>query len=83
MPVLYTPYTCIHLGQSSGDLRLVSNSGSTGGSSGRLEVYFSFRWGTVCDDGFGREEALVACKQLGYAGVSSYDRVGDIGYVIG
>ncbi|KAG2424295.1 hypothetical protein HXX76_014673 [Chlamydomonas incerta] len=25
-------------------------------------------WGTVCDDGFGAEEATVACRELGYAG---------------
>ena len=51
----------------SGQLRLVDNSGNTGGSSGRLEVYFSGQWGTVCDDAFGFNDARVACRELGYS----------------
>ncbi len=63
---------CVLLG---GDLRLVGNSGQTGGSSGRLEVYYSGQWGTVCDDGFGIDEAVVACRQLGF---STYTQYGDV-----
>ncbi|ELU00189.1 hypothetical protein CAPTEDRAFT_87486, partial [Capitella teleta] len=37
-------------------------------SQGRLEVFYSGQWGTVCDDGFGSEEALVTCRSLGYTG---------------
>ena len=34
--------------------------------SGRVEIYREGKWGTVCDDQFGREEAQVICKSLGY-----------------
>jgi CD163 antigen len=53
-------------------IRLVG--GSTP-NQGRIEVLYGSTWGTVCDDrlggsigdpSFGAEEALVACRQLGY-----------------
>lgn len=33
---------------------------------GRLEIYYSGRWGTVCDDGFTNVSATVACASLGF-----------------
>ena len=48
--------------------RLV-NGGSP--SRGRVEVYFDGRWGTVCDDGFSTDEALVICRTCGYGMVTA------------
>ena len=45
------------------DLRLI---GGTDEREGRLEVYHAGQWGRVCDQDFGNEEAMVACRQLGY-----------------
>ncbi|XP_052083732.1 scavenger receptor cysteine-rich domain superfamily protein-like [Mytilus californianus] len=45
---------------SEGDLRLIG-----GTDYGRLEIYHINSWGTICDDGFTKYNAVVACRQLG------------------
>ena len=60
---------------SNGDLRLMDG---TSPQSGRVEVCFSGQWGTVCDDGWGREDATVVCNQLNYSGGELRVAVADI-----
>ena len=52
-PVLSAAY-------QNGDLRLV---GSDFKAEGRVEIYHQNKWGTICDDRWGMEEANVTCKQ--------------------
>ena len=47
---------------TDGALRLV---GGTNPAEGRVEICINNAWGTVCDDGFTREDALVVCRQVG------------------
>ena len=46
----------------TGDIRLV---GGANNYEGRVEVFVNGTWGTVCQDHFRGEEAVVACRQLG------------------
>ena len=52
---------------SAGKLRLV---GGAAAHEGRLEIFYSGAWGTVCDDFWTRPDADVACRSLGYPGGS-------------
>ena len=49
-------------------------AGNWRSSRGRLEVYHNGRWGTVCDDGFGCDDATLMCRILGHSsGVDDSD----------
>ena len=60
---------------ASGALRLVGGDGSYG----RLQVYHDGQWGLVCEGNFGREEAQVACRQLGFADGEGFGGAGSGG----
>ena len=65
--MLCTYVSLIHLapGPSNGDVRL-SNFFDSTNMTGRLEVFYEGRWGTVCDDLFDNNGAMVVCRQLGF-----------------
>ena len=52
------PGNCSH-----GELRLMGGENLV---EGRVEICINNAWGTVCDNRFRREEALVICRQLGH-----------------
>ena len=64
--------------QSNGDVRLAN---MTEAKSGRLEIFLSRQWGTVCSDGFTKGAALAACRQLGYYDQSTFGTVEALGWV--
>ena len=66
---------------ADGDLRI---RGGDSHNEGRLEIFHDNEWGTVCDDFFGRMDAKVACKQMGYTGAEAvpHGRRGGAGQAI-
>jgi lysyl oxidase-like protein 2/3/4 len=52
-------------GATEGDIRLVGGYPY----EGRIEIFHSGSWGTVCDDRFDFNDGEVICRQLGFDGV--------------
>ena len=48
-----------------GELRL-ANDNKIGGLSGRVEICFGGKWGTICDVYWDHRDAEVVCRQLGF-----------------
>jgi len=70
-PILFAVTLLLHLTNGIAEVKVRLVDGPSP-SEGRLEVYYNNTWGTVCDDGFGYEEAIVVCHMLGYDSSAVY-----------
>ncbi|XP_019849155.1 PREDICTED: deleted in malignant brain tumors 1 protein-like [Amphimedon queenslandica] len=58
--------TFLALAESVGDLRLVHERKANASYEGRIEVYYDNSWVAINDKQWSKNDAMVACRQLGY-----------------
>ena len=51
-------------------------------SSGRVEISVAGKWGTICDNNFGDEDATVICRMLGFKSASKCFYPDNFGQII-
>lgn len=56
-----------------GSLRLTAGGSSPYIYGGRLELYEAGGWGTICNDVWDRQDASVACTQMGFSGFTNFN----------
>lgn len=62
-------YLNIHFFSSSESEGFLRVSGGNTANEGRIEIYHAGEWGTVCTTNWDISDGLVACRQLGFAGL--------------
>ena len=69
-------YVCYRYNLTYRDLCIGRNQvrlvGGSGKNQGRVEIYHDGQWGTVCDDGWGIDDAHAVCREVGFSSASSY-----------
>ena len=73
---LYVHVTGASTRLPSGHLRLTNGYAP---SVGRVEIWHSDQWNTVCDDFWSITDARVVCRQLGYQGAAGAHRSAEFG----